>query len=157
VKKLVVLAALLALVPAVSPARADALTLRQRVAKLEGRLSCLRRVAMTELNDFAWYGTPASAPSPGPSVTDVYATAGDASVDPAAVDNPDALTDLGEVTGVDWNFGASAPDYFVLAIRASNQNVPYPGCAAKFALQPTPVWWQRSARMTRLRQLARVQ
>jgi hypothetical protein len=36
-------------------------------------------------------------------------------------------------------------------------NVPYPGCAQKFGLQPTPVWWRASTRMTHLRQLSRVE
>jgi hypothetical protein len=36
-------------------------------------------------------------------------------------------------------------------------NVPHAGCARKFGLQPTPVWWRAAARMTHLRQLARVE
>jgi hypothetical protein len=65
-------------------------------------------------------------------------------------------------TRLDWGFAvidlpAPPPDYFVLAIWADANNVHYPGCAAKFALQTKPSWWSRSARLTHLRQLARAQ
>jgi len=153
-KKLIVLAALLALVPVLVPAKADALTLRQRVTRLEGKLNCLRRVPVIEYSDFSWYGDPDAGPNP----TNTYDT--QSPTDSPASDNPDSLTDLGAVAGLDWGFSNPAPDYLVLAIRADNQNVPYPGCASKFALQPTPVWWSRATptqRMTRARQLARAE
>jgi hypothetical protein len=135
-KKLIVLAALLALVPVLVPAKADALTLRQRVTRLEGKLNCLRRVPVIEYGDFSWYGDPDTGPNP----TNTYDTAAPTG---ASNDNPDSLTDLGATTGLDWGlavtgFPAPAPDYFVLAIRADTNNVPYPGCAAKFALQTKP-------------------
>jgi hypothetical protein len=63
-KKLLVLAALLALVTVLVPARADALTLGQRVTRLEGKLSCLRRVPVIQYNDFAAYGDPVDGPNP---------------------------------------------------------------------------------------------
>jgi hypothetical protein len=43
-KKLIVLVALLAFVPILVPANADALTLRQRVSRLKGKINCLRRI-----------------------------------------------------------------------------------------------------------------
>jgi hypothetical protein len=154
-KKLFVLAALLALVTVLVPARADALTLGQRVTRLEGKLSCLRRVPVIQYNDFAAYGDPVDGPNP----TNTYDTA---SPTGASNDNPDSLTDLGATTGLDWGFAITGflpppPDYFVLAIRADANNVPYPSCAAKFALQTKPSWWPRSSRLMHLRQLARAQ
>jgi hypothetical protein len=154
-KKLIVLVVLLALVPVLLPAKADALTLRQRVTRLEGKLNCLRRIPVSEFGDMAAYGHPLS----GPNTMSVFATVADPAVT-GAVDNPDSLTDEGPLPALDWDFGETGPHYFLLAIRANSENVPYPGCAAKFALQPTPVWWGRATstqRMTRTRQLARAQ
>jgi hypothetical protein len=150
-KKLIAVLALLALVPVFSPATADALTLGQRVSKLEAQLGCLRRIPVNEYTDFAGYGDPAD----GPTATDSYATSANTTADPSAIDNPDGLTDVGAVTGVDWAFTDLPPDYFVLAIRADN--LIHASCARKFGLQPTPVWWRAAARMTHLRQLARVE
>jgi hypothetical protein len=152
-KKLTAVLALLALVPAFSPASADALTLGQRVERLEGKLNCLRRVPVNEYADFAGYGDPAD----GPNATDSYATSANTTADPSAIDNPDGLTDVGAVAGLDWAFTDLPPDYFVLAIRANDMNVPSPGCARKFGLQTTPVWWRATAHLARLRQLARVE
>jgi hypothetical protein len=152
-KKRIAVLALLALVPAFAPATADALTLAQRVDRLEGKLSCLRRVPVNEYVDFAGYGDPAD----GPNATDTYATSANTTADPSAIDNPDGLTDVGAVPGLDWAFTDLPPDYFVLAIRTDDMNVPHPGCAQKFGLQPTPVWWGTTARLTHLRQLARVE
>jgi hypothetical protein len=153
-KKLIVLVGLLALVPILVPAEADALTLRQRVTRLEGKLNCLRRIPVSEFGDMAAYRNSVSEPN-----ASVFATVADPAVT-GAVDNPDSLTDLGPLPAVDWDFGETGPDYFLLAIRANSENVPYPGCASKFGLQPTPVWWGRATpaqRMTRARQLARAQ
>jgi cell division protein FtsL len=47
-KKLIVLVVLLAVAPLLVPAKADALTLRQRVTRLEGKLNCLRRVPVIQ-------------------------------------------------------------------------------------------------------------
>jgi hypothetical protein len=84
-KKLIAVLALLALVPVFSPANADALTLGQRVNKLEAKLSCLLRLPMNEYTDFAGYGDPAD----GPNATDSYATSANTTADPNAIDNPD--------------------------------------------------------------------
>jgi hypothetical protein len=154
-KKLIVLVVLLALAPILVPAQADALTLRQRVTRLEGKLNCLRRVPVIQYNDFAAYGDPVD----GPNKANTYDTT---SATGASNDNPDSLRDLGTTTGLDWGFAvtgfpAPPPDYFVLAIRADANNVPYPGCAGKFALQTRPSWWPRSARLMHLRQLAHAQ
>jgi hypothetical protein len=115
-KKLIVLVVLLALVPVLAPAKVDALTLRQRVTRLEGKLNCLRRVPVIQYNDFAEYGDPLD----GLNATNTYDTS---SPTGASNDNPDSLTDLGATTGLDWGFAvtgspAPPPDYFVLAIRA---------------------------------------
>jgi hypothetical protein len=152
-KKLIVLVVLLAFVPILVPAEADALTLRQRVSRLEGNINCLRRIPVIQHNDFAAYGDPVD----GPNKANTYDTASPTST---SNDNPDSLTDLGATTGLDWGFPitgfpAPPPDYFVLAIRADANNVPYPGCAAEFGLQSKPSWWSRSARLMHLRQLAR--
>jgi hypothetical protein len=50
-KKLIVLVVLLAFVPILVPAEADALTLRQRVSRLEGNINCLRRIPVIQNND----------------------------------------------------------------------------------------------------------
>jgi hypothetical protein len=52
-EKLSVVLTLLALVPFFSPPTANALTLAERVQKLEGRLNCLKRVPMNECADYA--------------------------------------------------------------------------------------------------------
>jgi hypothetical protein len=83
---------------------------------------------VNEYTDFAGYGDPAD----GPNATDSYATSANTTADPSAIDNPVGLTDVGAVTGVDWAFTDLPPDYFVLAIRAENMNVPHAGCARKF-------------------------
>jgi hypothetical protein len=155
-KKLIVLAALLAFVPVLVPAKADALTLAQRVTRLERKLNCLRRVPVIEYSDFAAYGDPVSGPNP----TNTFDT--QSPTDSPNSDNPDSLTDLGATTGLDWGFPvtgfpAPPPDYWVLAIRADANNIPYPGCARKFARQSKPSWWPRSARLVRMRQLGRAQ
>jgi hypothetical protein len=82
-KKLTVLVALLALVPVLVPAEADALTLGQRATRLEGKLNCLRRVPVIQYNDFAAYGDPVE----GPNQT-IYDTV---SPTDASRNNPDSL------------------------------------------------------------------
>jgi hypothetical protein len=154
-KKLIVLVVLLALAPILVPAQADALTLRQRVTRLEGKLNCLRRVPVIQYSDFAAYGDSVDGPNKA-NTSDTTSATG------ASNDNPDSLRDLGTTTGLDWGFAvtdfpAPPPDYFVLAIRADANNVPYPGCAGRFALQTRPSWWPRSARLMHLRQLAHAQ
>jgi hypothetical protein len=59
-RKLIVLVVLFAVVPAFDPAPGEALTLSQRVAKLESKLSCLRRVPVAQYDDVAAYGNPVS-------------------------------------------------------------------------------------------------
>jgi hypothetical protein len=120
--KLIVLVVLLALAPILVPAKVDALMLRQRVTRLEGKLNCLRRVPVIQYNDFAAYEDPVD----GPNKANTYDTT---SPTGASNDNPDSLRDLGTTTGLDWGFAvtgfpAPPPDYFVLAIRADATNVP---------------------------------
>jgi len=155
-RKLVVLIGLLALVPGLSPAKADALTLSERVARLEAKLSCLRKIPLVEYTDFTRYGDPAT----GENAQSTYDT--QSPTDTPTNDNPDGLTDLGSVSGVDFAFETAGPDYYILAVRARNnlldETTPqYPGCGKKFALQPTPLWWRSATRMTHLRQLARAE
>jgi hypothetical protein len=52
---------------------------------------------VNEYTDFAGYGDPAD----GPNATGSYATSAN-TADPSAIDNPDGLTDVGAVTGVNW-------------------------------------------------------
>jgi hypothetical protein len=59
-KKLIVVAVLFALAPAVVPDPGEALTLSQRVARIEAKLNCLRRVPVAQYNDVAAYGDPAT-------------------------------------------------------------------------------------------------
>jgi hypothetical protein len=66
-KKLIVLVVLLAVAPLLVPAKADALTLRQLVTRLEGKLNCLRRVPVIQYNDFAAYGDPVDRPRRTPT------------------------------------------------------------------------------------------
>jgi hypothetical protein len=150
-KKLIVLVVLLALAPAVLPAPGEALTLSQRVARLEAKLNCLRRVPVAQYDDVAAYGDPVS----GLNASTTYDTHSPTSS--PANDNPDGLTDLGSYTALDWAFTDLAPDYWVLAIKADANNVPASGCLAKFRAQVKPSWWSRAAGMMRLRQLARTQ
>jgi hypothetical protein len=150
-RKLIVLVVLFAVVPAFDPAPGEALTVSQRVAKLESKLSCLRRVPVAQYDDVAAYGNPVN----GLNASNTYDTQSP-SASPAN-DNPDALRDLGAFTGLDWAFTDLPPDYWVLAVRTDANNVPASGCLAKFGAQVKPSWWPRSAGMMRLRQLARAQ
>ena len=150
-KKLIVLVALLALAPAFVPEPVEALTLTQRVTRLEAKLKCLRRAPVAQYNDVAAYGDPMN----GLNATSTYDTLSPTSS--PANDNPDGLTDLGSFTALDWAFTNLAPDYWVLAIRADANNVPASGCLAKFGAQVKPSWWPRTAKIMRLRQLARTQ
>ena len=126
-KKLTAVLALLALVPAFSPASADALTLAQRVERLEGKLNCLRRVPVNEYADFAGYGDPAD----GPNATDSYATAR---------------------LGI---YGS--PARLLRSRHPRQRHERSLARARKFGLQTTPVWWRATAHLARLRQLARVE
>ena len=150
-KMLIVLVVLLALAPAVLPDPGEALTLSQRVTRLEAKLNCLRRVPVAQYDDVAAYGDPVS----GLNASTTYDTRSPTSS--PANDNPDGLTDLGSYTALDWAFTDLAPDYWVLAIKADANNVPSSGCLAKFRAQVKPSWWPRAAGMMRLRQLARTQ
>jgi hypothetical protein len=148
-KKRIVLVILLALMPAVVPARGEALTLSQRVVKLEAKLNCLRRVSVAEYDDVAVYGS-----RRGLNATNTYDTQPTSS---PANDNPDGLTDLGSFTALDWAFTDLPPDYWVLAIKTDASNVPASGCLAKFGAQVKPSRLPRAIEMMRLRQLAGAQ
>jgi hypothetical protein len=117
--KLIVLVVPLALAPILVPAKVDALTLRQRVTRLEGKLNCLRRIPVSAFGDMAAYGHPLS----GPNTMNVFATVADPAVT-GALDYRDSLTDEGPLPALDWDFGETGPHYFLLAIRANTENVP---------------------------------
>jgi hypothetical protein len=149
-KKLIVVV-LFTLAPAVVPDPGEALTLSQRVARIEGKLNCLRRVPVAQYNDVAAYGDPATGLNASTTYDILSPTASPAN------DNPDGLTDLGSYPALNWAFTNLAPDYWVLAINADANNVPASGCLAKFGAQVKPSWWPRAAGMMRLRQLARTE
>jgi hypothetical protein len=99
-------------------------------------------------------------PATGENAQNTYDTR--SPTDAPTNDNPDGLTDLGSVPGLDFAFETAGPDYYVLVVRARNESrdgttPQYPGCGAKFALQPTPLWWRTAVRMMRLRQPARAE
>ncbi len=156
-KKLLVLAVGLALLPVFLPANAHALTLSQRVSRVEAKLKCLTRTPVYEYAGYAWYGTDAGGvPQNGLNGANTYA-------EPDST-NPDSLTDQGWFFALDWYFPPSGqpqpqPDYWVMAIKTSpTTNLPLAGCVSKFAKTPTPTWWGRTvAHRMQLRQLARVQ
>ena len=112
-KKLIAVLALLALVTVFScdRRRPHARTAREQ-ARSEPELP--PQGPVNEYTDFAGYGEPAD----GPNATDSYATSANTTADPSAIDNPDGLTDVGAVTGLDWAFTDLQPDYFVLPICA---------------------------------------
>jgi hypothetical protein len=112
-KKLIVLVVLLAFVPILVPAEADALTLRQRVSRLEGNINCLRRIPVIQHNDFAAYGDPVD----GPNKANTYDTASPTST---SNDNPDSLTDLGATTGLDSRFGPTPTTSLIRAAPRSS-------------------------------------
>ena len=67
--------------------------------------------------------------------------------------NPDSLTDLGVIPGLDWNFGATPlHGFWVLTVKNTST------CRSKWSLTQTPGWRGRTtaARAARLAQLARV-
>lgn len=146
-KKLLVLAAGLALVPALVPAKANALTLGQRVTRLENKMACLRRYPVTEFGDFAAYVNQGLIPPVDNEVVvwDEAASSG----------NPDSLQDAGAVTGLDFDYffqvdATFPPDRWLIGL------VPSATCTSRFRLgsnpNPRPV-----SRLLRARQLARVQ
>ena len=153
-KKFLVLICVLALVPVVVPARAHALTLAQRVSRVEAKLNCLTRTPVYEYAGYAWYGTDVNgSPAAGPNGQNTYVeTSG----------NPDSLTDQGWYFGLDWYFPSSGqpqqpPDYWVMAIKTSpTTNQPIASCVSKFAKTPTPTWWGRSLARMRVHQLGRL-
>ena len=145
-KKLLLLTLALALAPALWPAEASPLTHGQRVSKLEAKLKCIVKTPVSEFAGYANYGDPVV----GLNALNVYeGEMGEA---------PDQLTDMGGGFGLDWNFNESQPDYWVLNVKANNENFVGSSCAKLFPKQVTPAWWGRPMleRLTRARQLARV-
>jgi hypothetical protein len=148
-KKLLILAVGLALVPIFVPANADALTLATRVSRLEAKMSCVKRVPMGRYQDFAWFGIddPRSPANQPPDFTGFDST--DTSTWPS-----DPLINWGQITGLDLAYGVT-PGFWTLAI--SNTST----CRARFPGVLTNPGFARSlarnARAMHLRQLARVQ
>jgi hypothetical protein len=145
-KKLLVVIALLALVPAFVPAQANSLTLSQRVSRLEAKLACLRKVPVDQYSDFAWFGiddprTPANQP---PDFTNFDST--DTSTWPS-----DPLINWGTITGVDLAYGVP-PGFYLVGVANSST------CRARFAqlVNPTARSLARERAM-QLRRVARIQ
>jgi hypothetical protein len=139
-KRLFVAVAALALLPVFAPARADALTLGQRVSRLEAKMSCLRKVPLIEFGDYAWYGNPDT----GSNAANVYAE---------LEGNPDSLTDLGAVFGVDLKYGyppGTATDVWALGIVNSST------CRGRFGTLANPFAARSAERRTRIAKLARL-
>ena len=146
-RKLLLLTLALALVPAFSPAEASSLTLAQRVAKLEAKLKCVVKTPVSEFANFANYGDPIT----GENASHVYlGGAGEA---------PDQLTDLNYTYGLDWDFGNSTPNHWVLTVKADAEGFVSSTCAKQFPKQVTPAALRAgmsNERLLRARQLARV-
>jgi hypothetical protein len=105
-KRLLLLALALALVPIFSPAAAHSATLAQRGSALEAKLACVTRVPVNEF--LATRSTDDELI--GENATNVY--------DEADSDNPDSLTDLGSMVGLDWDFGATPSfGFWVLTVK----------------------------------------
>ena len=140
-KKSLLLALALAVVPAFSPAAAHSATLAQRVSALEAKLACVTRAPVNEFPGYPKYGDELI----GENATHVY--------DETDSGNPDSLTDLGSTVGLDWDFGAT-PSFGFWVLTVKNTST----CRSKWALTPTPSWWGGSprARAMRLAQLERV-
>jgi hypothetical protein len=107
-KRLLLLAFALALVPIFSPAAAHSATLAQRGSALEAKLACVTKVPVNEFPGYAKYGDELI----GENATNVY--------DEADSDNPDSLTDLGSTVGFDWDFGA-APSFGFWVLTVKNR------------------------------------
>ena len=54
-KKILVLLAIVGVLAAMIPGQASALTLQQRVAKIEAKLNCLRYAGLSEFGEHTWY------------------------------------------------------------------------------------------------------
>jgi hypothetical protein len=105
-------------------------TLAHRVTTLEGKMSCLRRVPVTQFGDYAWFGLFNAAPpaNPSPDFTDFDPT--DPSTYPFAPEGL-ALNNWGTITGLDLAYG-SAPDVWMLAVRNT------PTCRSRFVVLVNP-------------------
>jgi hypothetical protein len=127
-KKVLVLVALLALVPAAIPAKGSALTLGQRVSRLEAKAGCLQRIPVVEFGDYAWYGDP--DPDTGPNAPTYLEDSG----------NPDSLVDVGAAFGVDFGYGynpSPPPNYVADAWLIAIKNTAT--CRSRFGVAPNPL------------------
>jgi hypothetical protein len=93
------------------------------VSRLEAKLSCLRKVPLIEFGDYAWYGNPDT----GSNAANVYTE---------LEGNPDSLTDLGAIFGVDLKYGyppGTATDVWALGIVNSST------CRGRFGTLANPL------------------
>jgi hypothetical protein len=141
-KRLLVLVTVLALVPVLAPAKADALTLGQRVSRLEAKMSCIRKVPLTDFGDFAWYGDPDTGPNASNDYTEIDSG------------NPDSLTDVGSVFAVDLKYGypAGTPTvaWGLAIVNSSTCRGRFNTLANPFTARPA-VWNARLAKLARVR------
>jgi hypothetical protein len=126
-RKVLVLATATAALAGLVPSQASALTHAQQdklLAKLKAKMACFQRYPVTQFGDFTWYGTTENDPT--------YA-------EPDST-NPDSLTDVGPISGLDYDYFFQTdptfpPDTWLIGIKNTS------GCRGKFpvAANPNPV------------------
>jgi hypothetical protein len=100
-------------IAAILPAQASGATLRQRVAALEAKMSCLVKYPVWNPSDYAWYGP--SSPDGSGYVVDETVAYG-----------------FSNVTALDYAYGVTR-DAWVLGIRDTSR------CRSRFATAANPV------------------
>ena len=149
-KKLVVLIALLALVPVFVPAQAHStLTLAQRVTRLENKMACIKKIPAGRFSDFAWFGIddPRAPANQQPDFSGFDPN------DPNTWPN-DPLINWGGITGIDFTYGVTPVQVYMLGIVNST------ACRGRFGTLANPGVQRvaaRSAQAMRLAQLRRAQ
>lgn len=122
-RKILVLATATAALAGLVPSQASALTHAQQdalLAKLKAKMACFQRYPVTQFGDFAWFGTTQNEPT--------YAEGSG---------NPDSLTDVGPITGLDYDYFFQTdptfpPDTWLIGIKNTS------GCRSKFPLAANP-------------------
>jgi hypothetical protein len=153
-KKVIVLAAVAAGCLVFGAGAASAYTHAQQDAMLDAlkaKLNCLRKTPVSEFYPYATWSSQVDAGGnpigPNANVND------DPDLDSLGADN-DVLVDQGWSFALDWDFGNSTPDYWIVTVKNTSS------CRSKYSTTPTPPWWGRATvaeRLTRARQLDRVQ
>ena len=121
-RKILIAVLALTVIAALVPAKASARhTLAHKVSVLEAKIGCLVKYPVTQFGDFAWYGT----------------TQNDPTFAEADSTNPDSLTDVGPITGIDFDYffqqdPAFPPDAWLIGIKNTST------CRPKFPLAQNP-------------------